>query len=193
MKEEVKQERKQRILRATVRVLNRSPGASLAEIAENSGIGRATVYRYFPNREELLEELALESIRLCDQALQGVGENAGGAAQTLRLTLEALTPLAHHLHFLSVEYGVIKNPEVARGYERQTRETLELLEAMKAEGSLSLDIPTTWARIALDHLLYGAWEAVEAGEIAPKEAANYIYRTFIHGLATPPRIDTTQN
>ena len=42
------------ILDAAARVLGRRPDAAMADIADEAGIGRATLYRHFPTRESLL-------------------------------------------------------------------------------------------------------------------------------------------
>jgi TetR/AcrR family transcriptional regulator, mexCD-oprJ operon repressor len=42
------------ILDAAARVLGRRPDAALADIAEEAGVGRATMYRHFPTRESLI-------------------------------------------------------------------------------------------------------------------------------------------
>jgi AcrR family transcriptional regulator len=43
------------MLEAAARVLGRRPDASMADIADEAGVGRATLYRHFPTRESLLQ------------------------------------------------------------------------------------------------------------------------------------------
>lgn len=54
--EEDKQERHQAILDAAERLLRRSPErvANVAEVADEAGLAKGTVYLYFPSKEELL-------------------------------------------------------------------------------------------------------------------------------------------
>src|ERR671912_253682 len=53
---EDKQERQQAILDAAERLLRRSPErvANVAEVADEAGLAKGTVYLYFPSKEELL-------------------------------------------------------------------------------------------------------------------------------------------
>ena len=46
------------ILDAAARVLRRQPEAAMADIADEAGVERATLYRYFPTRESLLRGVA---------------------------------------------------------------------------------------------------------------------------------------
>ncbi|MGW0704425.1 TetR/AcrR family transcriptional regulator [Streptomyces sp. NPDC002643] len=50
------------ILDAAARVLGRRTDAGMTEIAEEAGVGRATLYRHFPTRESLLRAVAQTGI-----------------------------------------------------------------------------------------------------------------------------------
>jgi TetR/AcrR family transcriptional regulator, mexCD-oprJ operon repressor len=65
------------ILETAAHVLAERPDASVADIAAAAGVGRATLYRYFPTREALLDALAAEAVqelaaRIADAALDRV-------------------------------------------------------------------------------------------------------------------------
>lgn len=66
------------ILEAASHVLAEHGEATMAEIADAAGVGRATVYRYYPSRETLLRALALEAFedlaaRIADADLDHAG------------------------------------------------------------------------------------------------------------------------
>lgn len=55
-----KQKTRERILDSAQKFLQQSKGFTLEEIAEDAGVSRATIYRYFPNNEILSAEAALD-------------------------------------------------------------------------------------------------------------------------------------
>ena len=66
------------ILEAAARLLAEDGDASMANLAGAAGVGRATLYRYYPNREALIAALTAEALgelagRLADAGLATVG------------------------------------------------------------------------------------------------------------------------
>src|ERR687889_79272 len=58
------------ILEAAASVLlTRGEQASMTDVAAAAGVARATVYRYFPNRQSLLDELARLAVRSAGERL----------------------------------------------------------------------------------------------------------------------------
>ena len=72
----------ERIMRAASQVLRTEPDASIEDIAEAAGVSRATVYRHFKNRDDLVRLVREQSGALVDanvhDALRPPGELAGG-------------------------------------------------------------------------------------------------------------------
>ena len=89
--------RAREILDAVARMLaDRGSAVSMTEIASGSGVGRATLYRYFPTREVLMRELQ-------GVAVEDVGHNlrvANLAALDVRAALEravrVVLSVGHH-------------------------------------------------------------------------------------------------
>ena len=79
---EDKQERQQALLDAAERLLRRSPEriANVAEVADEAGLAKGTVYLYFPSKEELLLALHERQIDRFFAALMGL---VAGAAVTI--------------------------------------------------------------------------------------------------------------
>ena len=171
------------LLETAARVLAENPGISLAEVASRAGIGRATLYRHFPSREQLIQALAERSIEELDQALAGVYERSATALEYFQGMMDAVVPLGDRYHFLSREWDTLTDPVLRKSLDRQMQGLEETVEALKAEGAIALDVPTAWAVAAIDSLIYAAWSSVHEGRVARREAAQLAVRTLLDGLS----------
>lgn len=173
---------RQDLIAAATRILAANPGASLAEVATRAGVGRATLYRHFPSREELIRELTVEAIRATDEAVAPLQYRAISATAMLREVIAAVVPLGDRYHFLSQEHGFPDDPEIEGELQRQLQELGDLVEAVKAERTIAAEMPTAWVVAAFDALIYAAWAAVNDGSVARRDAPELVWRTVISGL-----------
>lgn len=79
------------IIEAATRLLAERGDATIADVAEAAGVGRTTVYRHFPTREALLEEMWRRAVdeaaeRLADAALDDCPVEEG-VARAMRALL----------------------------------------------------------------------------------------------------------
>ena len=169
------------IVETAFAVLADSPTASLAEIAAAAGVGRATLHRHFKGREDLLEAMAHRAVAEIDDAVAAATAEAESHAEALRLTFEALAPLAHRLWFLANE-PLERIPSVAAAYAAQRAELEAAIEAAKGEGAFAADAPLSWIVAAYEALVYAAWEQVRDQELTPRQATSLAWRTLTNGL-----------
>ncbi len=174
------------ILDAAASTLVRLPGASLQDIAEAAGVGRATIHRYFRKREDLLKELAQISLKDTSEAIETTIAQDGKAIDKLRNLVEVLMPMANRYQYLSYVWSMLDDPEIYRVYNRQTTAMYDLVDACKAEGAISASVSTRWVTSAFDSLVYSAWLSQEYGEIARNDATDLVFNTLIHGVAKSP-------
>jgi TetR/AcrR family transcriptional repressor of mexCD-oprJ operon len=130
------------ILEAAARVLSqRGELASMADVAAAAGVARATVYRYFPNREALLEELARTAVAEAGERLAAAGLGSVAVHEGVSRAVRALLAIGDPLVVLARERV---RPEPGE-YDRCVAIPLrELLERGQKEGSIRDDIPSTW-------------------------------------------------
>src|SRR3954465_12123081 len=76
------------VLDAAVALLAQRPQATMQEVADASGLGRTTVYRHFPRRQDLIDALFEEVLREAAEAIDAALE----APQTPRRLLCELGP-----------------------------------------------------------------------------------------------------
>lgn len=163
------------ILEAAIRVLSRNAGATLSEVAETAGVGRATLHRHFANREELLEELEREALQQMERATEGIRHRASSATEAMEQVFEAVVPLGPRLRFLS---GVSVD---ARARAEQARFLGDIIDGMKAEKTVATDLPTSWVIALIEAVIWTAFAQVDEGELARNDAAALAFRSFLRG------------
>lgn len=172
---------KDAIIEAAFDLLSRDSGASLGDIANAAGVGRATLHRHFASRDDLIKTLAMLAMEEMDQAAEAACEEASSYGDALRRMLAVLIPLGDRHGFLATE-PLENDPDMVAAYKRQMNETREMIEAAKKEGTFDRAVPTSWIAQSYDHLLYAGWESVKAGEVTKAQAVDLAWRTLTKGL-----------
>ena len=169
------------IIEAAFEVLNADPSASLSDIAESAGVGRATLHRHFPKRDELIKALALIAIQEMDLAVTKATKDAKSYKQAFEAMFAVLVPLGDRHGFLTNDHfnGDI---HIKDEIEKQSAEMIEMMEALKVEGVFSKDLPTGWIIQATNYLLYAAWNSVKQGDFTQAQAVELSLQTFFRGL-----------
>ncbi len=174
---------KDSLLDAAATTLAQKPSASMNEIAHAGGVGRATLYRYFPNREALLRELTIEAFERSEQVIAPILAQKQSASDMLRDCITVMVPLGDRYNFLLSGPMFEDDPEIIMLYERQSQIWIGLVEALKSEGVVAPDIPTAWVSAAIEGLIYTAWSSVHDGYIARRDAPDLVFRTLLKGLS----------
>ena len=171
---------RQAILDAAIELLARNRGASLTEIAVRAGVGRASLHRHFPSRNDLIAEVVRQCMDETDAATAAATRNAGSARETLWRMLEAVIPLGDRYYFLAAV--VSDKADLRARHEAEMEWLARLIDGLKGEGVLAADVPRTWAAAQIDAQIWIAWTEVAAGRVAPADAAELAFRTLLEGL-----------
>lgn len=169
------------ILEAGFTVFSANPTATLSDVAQEAGVGRATLHRHFQGREDLMAALAIQAMRELDEAITEATEDAPSYTEALRLSLEVSIPLADRQMFLANE-PLDHVPEVLAEYSRQLDELVEAIDAAKDEGGFDPEVSTAWIAQAYETLTYAAWTVVRDGDATPQAAAALAWRTLQSGV-----------
>ena len=172
------------LLDASVELFLMNPGASLSDVAQHAGVGRATLYRHFESREALIRELVLESLELTRSVMQPVLEAALDARETLERGLPEIMTVADRFHFLlSLWSHVDDDAEVNTVYQQQLDWLWNLIERGKREGVIDTSLPTIWIVSLIDCAVYSGWWVVQSGELTAEEAGRHAAHTLFRGIS----------
>jgi len=124
--------------------------ANMADVAAAAGVARATVYRYFPRREELVKRLAEKAMVDAGTRLQEAGLSSVEPEEGVTRAVRALLEVGDYFTVLARERVRPAEDE----YERRLLAPLRRLFAKgQAAGSFRDDIPSEWLTNALVDLV----------------------------------------
>jgi TetR/AcrR family transcriptional repressor of mexCD-oprJ operon len=115
--------------------------ANMADVADAAGVARATLYRYFPSREALLEALITYSIETAGEQLEVARLDAVPVEEGFARAVRTLVVVG--------DYFVVLMRERARsspaGFEQRIAMPVRaLIERGQSEGELRADIQAPW-------------------------------------------------
>lgn len=130
------------ILEAAAQVLAaRGEAASMSEVADAAGVGRATVYRYFPSREVLLDRLAERALAVAGERLGGAGLEKVSVEEGIARAVRVLVGVGDYFTVLARERV---RPDTAQLDERLNAPLRALLERGQGDGVIRTDVPVAW-------------------------------------------------
>ncbi len=169
------------ILDATASVLARDRTATLPEIAAAAQVARSTLHRYFADRERLIYETTLDSIRIITDILATAATAEGSAVEAMRRVITALAPEGDRIVFLFADPAVLRDIPAER--LPNSAPILELIARGQREGTYDPDLTPEWIRIALFGLMVKACSEAAHGNIARHSIVPTLTRIFERGVA----------
>ena len=130
------------ILDAAARVLAaQGQQASMNDVAVAAGVARATVYRYFPTRQALLDRLLEVATADARARLSAARIDAVGPEEGLRRAVGALLDVGDYFVVIARERLAADSHEFTSGIGRPLR---RVVEQAQATGGLRRDVPSSW-------------------------------------------------
>jgi TetR/AcrR family transcriptional repressor of mexCD-oprJ operon len=177
----------ERILKTAARVLADDRGAGMADVAAAAGLARATLYRHFPTRDDLLAAIRAQAYDEAGAAIAACRLEEGPASDALRRLIEALVAVGDRYRFLQSEAeGEPAGAPRSKREDRLRQPLLALIQRGQANGEFARDLTPRWAARTLGALIPAALRAIEEGDLSSKDAASVLYRTTLRGLSKDP-------
>lgn len=157
---------------------------TMSRIAEGAGIGRATLYKYFPDIEAIRIAGHVRQVGVHVQQLTAIRDRAGPAAERLEAVLQAYAFIDHDHHGTELAALVHRSEHVAHAHDRLRVLVRDLIAAAAAEGDVRADVVP-------DELATYCLHAVTAASGMPSKAAvRRLVRVIVAGLRPEALLDT---
>jgi AcrR family transcriptional regulator len=137
---------------------------TMSQIAEETGIGRATLYKYFSGVESILLAWHERHVSGHLEHLANIREQAGSARERLEAVFEAYALIAHEHHNTELAALVHRGEHMAQAEQELNGFIRELLIEAAESGSVRNDV-------APDELASYCLHALEAASKLPSKAA----------------------
>ena len=109
---------------------------TMSQVAEETGIGRATLYKYFPDVEAILLAWHERQVAYHLQHFIKVGHHAGSPGERLEAVLQAFALMSHEHHGNELAAQLHRGAHVAQAQ----RHLLNFMRDLLAEGAAAGDI-----------------------------------------------------
>ena len=176
------------LLAAALHVLTRNPGATTDDVVAAAGVSRATLFRCFPSREDLLREVGVVAIDALKQAvaraqlLPVTGNALERARSRLRHLLEVLVSHGEQLRFLVSAVALYDDPALQAASDALDPLILPIVDEAVVHGVIRAGVNKAWLWAATDALIFAAWTEVARGSIARNDAAGLVEAALLDGF-----------
>lgn len=172
------------VLDAAVTLLAQRPNATMQEVADASGLGRTTVYRHFPRRQDLIDALFEEVLREAAETVNEALAQAGTARELLCDLGTRVIAIGDRYRFLDAHPEVrdrtLAGENAMDGAENPLE---EYLSDAQRRGEIRGDMPVTWMLTTLRGLGVVAMVEVAAGRLSVEEAGAHVGETCATAFA----------
>jgi TetR/AcrR family transcriptional regulator, mexCD-oprJ operon repressor len=175
----------QRIVDAAIRVFGVDPAAGMNQVAERAGLGRATLYRHFASREDLLAAIRAQARQEAVTAIENCPLDGGSSTERIERIVHEVIELGDRYRFISGWRGdADQHPEAG---ERIAAALRTVVERGQRRGELTRALPAQWAVTAVRSLVLAAIDELAEGRLTEREAKRLVTRVALRGLAPARR------
>ncbi|WP_322410858.1 TetR/AcrR family transcriptional regulator [Microbacterium invictum] len=172
----------ERILDASIVCLQRRPSATMAEIAEEAGLGRVTLYGHFASRPALIDAVVSRVLAQGEEMLAAVdlkGDPRTALAQLIRNSWQLVD---QSRSIISAAEAELSPARIRQLHDGPAARVEALVERGRADGQFRKDMPTSWLVAVLHQILHGAGGEVASGRLDPADAPERIIDTVLSVL-----------
>lgn len=167
------------ILASAAGVLADRDQASMGEVATAAGVARATLYRYYPTREALLEALGRHALDEAGARLGEAGLDRVPVAEGFERAVRALVSVGDYFVVLARE----RDAEHGEFDRRIAAPLRALIDRGQSAGDVRSDVHPSWLMESLLALVVSVLPSAPA--LGLEDTVQAITSLFLHGARGP--------
>jgi AcrR family transcriptional regulator len=176
------------ILVAAPEALASDPDASMAEIARQAGVVRATIYVHFPTRESLLDAVMERAVADVAHAMTEAEPQRGDPEEALERVLRATWKELGRFHaLLAINTNRLSVEELHRRHLPMTTQLWPLIERGQKKGVFRSDVSALWLVAVIRSIVHTASAELRSGRISEAEVEPVMLTTALAAISGPKR------
>lgn len=171
-----------KIIAAAVRCFRNNPSDTLEKVAEEAGVSRRTLHRYFENREDLIESCKNEMLVSCNMAMTTAYESDQDSIKKIRNMLFAAIEQGANYTFVKRIYERSNFSDLDRKKEFESDDVkskwLSLIKELQKAERINMELTIPWIFNLFGSIIETAIYAVEYGDVAKNDSRNFAWISF---------------
>jgi AcrR family transcriptional regulator len=165
--------------------LSEDSDASMADIAAEAGVGRATLYAHFPSRRDLIDATVARALAEGHAALDGVDLSGDPRGALCRLIASSWLLIAQIGSLMAAAQTELSSERLLELHEQPAARVDELIRRGQDEGVFRTDLPASWLVALLHVTMHGTAGEIREGRIIHTDAA-FVIGSSVLAAYTPP-------
>jgi AcrR family transcriptional regulator len=172
----------QKIIDAAIEVFNVDLSANLEAVAEQAGVTRRTVHRYFKDRTELMEACQVEMQGKCRTAMMAAINSSTDPLAQLEQTLYAGIDCGSKYAFLDKlqQHPPYRQmPDVPKGESDDVKKRwFAIVAQLQKQGTISAELTPAWIFGLFGSMVTTTINALNSGNVARNDIKRFAWFSF---------------
>lgn len=173
---------KTKIIAAAVRCFLINESNTLEKVAEEAGVSRRTLHRYFENRQDLMESCKNEMLYNCNEAMNEAYDRDSDPISKVRNMLFAAIEQGANYSFIKRIYARNNFSDVENKNEFESDNVksrwLKVMKRLQMEKRINGELTIPWVFNLFGSIIETTISAVESGDIAKNDSKNFAWISF---------------
>jgi AcrR family transcriptional regulator len=177
----------QKIIDAAIVTFNDDLSAPLETVADQAGVTRRTLHRYFGDRAQLLDACKAEMQERCQEAMTAACRSSNDPLRQLELMLYAGIDCGYKYAFLRKLHRRTRYQDVPENAEGMEYDTMmgkwrALVASLQQQDIISRELTIPWIFALFDGMINSTIDALRSGDIARNDIKKFAWFSFSRSL-----------